>query len=307
MKTALFFPGQGSQALGMIDELLAHSDTVKATFAEASEALGYDMAELVSTDSDEKLNQTEFTQPALLTTSVAIYRVWREQNPDVDCIMAGHSLGEYSALVCAGVLSLSDAVKLVSKRGQFMQSAVPAGTGAMAAIIGLADDAIQAACVEASEGEVVAPVNFNSPGQVVIAGKKEAVERAMTLCKDKGAKRALPLPVSVPSHCDLMAPAAAQLAAEMANMTFNVPECDVINNVDVAIVRDGADIKDALVRQLYSPVRWTETVQKVSGLGITKALEIGPGKVITGLVKRIDKSVSCLAVNTLETLEQAKQ
>ena len=216
--------------------------------------------------------------------------------------MAGHSLGEYSALVCAGVISLSEAVKLVEKRGLYMQEAVPAGTGAMYAIIGLADDAIAKACEDAAQGEVVSPVNFNSPGQVVIAGQKAAVERAGELCKEAGAKRALPLAVSVPSHCALMKPAADKLAADLEAITFNTPEISVINNVDVATETASEAIKDALVRQLYSPVRWTETVQKLAQDGLTTTYEFGPGKVLTGLAKRIDKSVSCAAVNDLNTL-----
>ena len=305
-KIALVFPGQGSQTVGMVSELLADSDIVKATFAEASDALGYDLAALVLNGPEEELNQTHRTQPALLTASVAIYRQWLAANPDADVVMAGHSLCEYSALVCAGVVSLSEAVKLVENRGLYMQEAVPAGTGSMAAIIGLGDDEIKAACEASANGEVVSPVNYNSPGQVVIAGHKAAVERASEACKEAGAKRALPLAVSVPSHCELMKPAAEKLAADLAALTFNTPKCDVINNVDVKAEQSSEAIKDALVRQLYSPVRWTETVQALVAQGITQSYEFGPGKVLTGLAKRIDKAMVCAAVNTQATIDEAK-
>lgn len=305
-KIALVFPGQGSQTVGMLSELLADSQIAKATFAEASEALGYDLAALVLNGPEEELNQTHRTQPALLTASVAIYRQWLDAKPDADVVMAGHSLGEYSALVCAGVVSLSEAVKLVENRGLYMQEAVPAGVGSMAAIIGLGDDEIKAACDASANGEVVSPVNYNSPGQVVIAGHKAAVERASEACKEAGAKRALPLAVSVPSHCELMKPAAEKLAADLAALTFNTPKCDVINNVDVKAEQSSEAIKDALVRQLYSPVRWTETVQALVAQGITQSYEFGPGKVLTGLAKRIDKAMVCGAVNTQAAIDEAK-
>ena len=305
-KIAVVFPGQGSQSVGMLSELLEQSDVVKATFAEASEALGYDLAALVLNGPEQELNQTHRTQPALLTASVAIYRQWLAANPDADVIMAGHSLGEYSALVCADVLSLSQAVKLVEKRGLYMQEAVPAGVGSMAAIIGLGDDEIKAACALSAQGEVVAPVNYNSPGQVVIAGHKAAVDRASEACKEAGAKRALPLSVSVPSHCELMKPAAEKLAADLATLTFNTPKYDVINNVDVTAASSADAIKDALVRQLYSPVRWTETVQALVAQGITQSYEFGPGKVLTGLAKRIDKAMVCGSVNDQASIDAAK-
>ncbi|MGO3785143.1 ACP S-malonyltransferase [Pseudoalteromonas sp. KG3] len=305
-KIALVFPGQGSQSVGMLSELLEQSDVVKATFAEASEALGYDLAALVLNGPEQELNQTHRTQPALLTASVAIYRQWLAANPDADVTMAGHSLGEYSALVCADVLSLSQAVKLVENRGLYMQEAVPAGIGSMAAIIGLGDDEIKAACDASAQGEVVAPVNYNSPGQVVIAGHKAAVDRASEACKEAGAKRALPLSVSVPSHCELMKPAAEKLAADLAALTFSTPKCDVINNVDVTAANSADAIKDALVRQLYSPVRWTETVQALVAQGITQSYEFGPGKVLTGLAKRIDKAMVCGSVNDQASIDAAK-
>ena len=305
-KIALLFPGQGSQAVGMLAELLESSEIVKATFAEASEALGYDLANLVVNGPAEELNQTHRTQPALLTASVAVYREWLASNAEVETVLAGHSLGEYSALVCAGVVSLAEAVKLVENRGLYMQEAVPAGVGSMAAIIGLDDDKIQAICTELSGEQVVAPVNYNSPGQVVIAGHKESVEKASEACKEAGAKRALPLAVSVPSHCELMKPAAEKLAADLEALAFNAPKSSVINNVDVAIETEAAAIKDALVRQLYSPVRWTETVQELAKLGITQSYEFGPGKVLSGLVKRIDKSIACASVNDAAAIESAK-
>ncbi|GAB7220595.1 ACP S-malonyltransferase [Vibrio comitans] len=305
-KFAIVFPGQGSQSLGMLAELGEQFDIVKQTFAEASEVLGYDLWALIQDGPVEDLNQTHRTQPALLASSVAVWRVWNDQGLATPELLAGHSLGEYSALVCAGVIDFKEAIKLVELRGQLMQEAVPAGTGAMYAIIGLADDAIANACEEAAQGEVVSPVNFNSPGQVVIAGNKAAVERAGTLCKEAGAKRALPLPVSVPSHCALMKPAADRLAEALKDIEFNTPTLPVINNVDVIAETDPAKIKDALVRQLYCPVRWTEGVQKMHEQGVEKLLELGPGKVLTGLTKRIVKSLTAAAVNDTASLEAAK-
>ncbi len=305
-KFAIVFPGQGSQAVGMLAELGEQYDVVKQTFAEASDALGYDLWALVQNGPAEDLNQTFRTQPALLASSVAIWRVWQSLGLAQPENLAGHSLGEYSALVCAGVIDFKQAIKLVELRGQLMQEAVPAGTGAMYSIIGLDDDAIAKACEEAAQGDVVSPVNFNSPGQVVIAGSKDAVERAGALCKEAGAKRALPLPVSVPSHCALMKPAADKLAVALEAIEFNTPALPVINNVDVAAETDPAKIKDALVRQLYSPVRWTESVQKMSDQGVESLLEFGPGKVLTGLTKRIVKTLSGAAVNDVASLEAAK-
>lgn len=303
-KLAFVFPGQGSQTLGMLGEF-SDQAIVKNTFSEASEALGYDLWALISEGPVEKLNQTNFTQPALLTASVAVWRLWNEQSQEKPSILAGHSLGEYSALVCAGVLSLSDAVKLVEKRGELMQEAVPEGIGAMAAIIGLADEKIIEACEKGAEGEVVSAVNFNSPGQVVIAGNKGAVERAGALCKEEGAKRVLPLPVSVPSHCALMKPAADKLAVVFENIEFNTPTIDVINNVNVSVESSAEEIKSALIKQLYSPVRWTETVEKMAASGIEFAVEAGPGKVLQGLNKRIDKRINTIAVNDLASLTKA--
>ncbi|WP_104035590.1 ACP S-malonyltransferase [Vibrio jasicida] len=305
-KFAIVFPGQGSQAVGMLADLGEQYDVVKQTFAEASDALGYDLWALVQNGPAEDLNQTFRTQPALLASSVATWRVWQALGLEQPANLAGHSLGEYSALVCAGVIDFKEAIKLVELRGQLMQEAVPAGTGAMYAIIGLDDEAIAKACEEAAQGDVVSPVNFNSPGQVVIAGSKDAVERAGALCKEAGAKRALPLPVSVPSHCALMKPAAEKLAVALESIEFNEPQLPVINNVDVAAETDPAKIKDALVRQLHSPVRWTESVQLMSEQGVENLLELGPGKVLTGLTKRIVKTLSAAAVNDVASLEAAK-
>jgi [acyl-carrier-protein] S-malonyltransferase len=304
-KLAFVFPGQGSQTVAMLSDF-AENNIVQATFEEASKALGYDLWQLVSQGPAEKLNQTNFTQPALLTASVALWRVWQAESTVTPDIMAGHSLGEYSALVCAGVFSLSDAVVLVEKRGEFMQACVPEGVGAMAAVIGLADDDIINACDEAKEAQVVSAVNFNSPGQVVIAGHKEAVARAGVLCKAAGAKRVLPLPVSVPSHCALMSDAAAKLAIELECITFNQPKIAVVNNVDVAEEVAGEAIKAALVRQLYSPVRWSETISLLANDGIEKIVEVGPGKVLQGLNKRINKSLRSVSFNTADSLQQAK-
>ncbi|MEJ3626741.1 ACP S-malonyltransferase [Vibrio vulnificus] len=305
-KFAIVFPGQGSQAVGMLADLGEQYEIVKQTFAQASEALGYDLWALVQNGPAEDLNQTFRTQPALLASSVAIWRVWQELGLAQPENLAGHSLGEYSALVCAGVIDFQEAIKLVELRGQLMQEAVPAGTGAMYAIIGLDDEAIAKACEEAAQGDVVSPVNFNSPGQVVIAGSKDAVERAGALCKDAGAKRALPLPVSVPSHCALMKPAAEKLAVALESIEFKAPQLPVINNVDVVAETDPAKIKDALVRQLYSPVRWTESVELMSSQGVEKLLEMGPGKVLTGLTKRIVKSLEAAAVNDVASLDAVK-
>ncbi|TEW54364.1 ACP S-malonyltransferase [Psychromonas sp. RZ22] len=299
------FPGQGSQSIGMLADLAANYPVVIDTFKEASDVLGYDLWALTQDGTAEALNQTDKTQPALLTASVAIWRVWAEIGGEKPTTIAGHSLGEYSALVCAGVIDFKDAVKLVELRGQLMQQAVPAGVGAMYAIIGLDDAKIAAACEQAAQGEVVSPVNFNSPGQVVIAGNKDAVERAGVLCKEAGAKRALPLPVSVPSHCALMKPAADKLAVALEALTFSAPQVAVINNVDVVAETDADKIKDALVRQLYCPVRWTEIVVKMAEQGINLQVEAGPGKVLSGLVRRIDKSFTAQAINDTASLQAA--
>ncbi|WP_279146766.1 ACP S-malonyltransferase [Photobacterium carnosum] len=304
-KFAIVFPGQGSQTVGMLADLAEQFDVVKQTFAEASDALGYDLWALVQNGPVEDLNQTQRTQPALLTASVAIWRIWQQQGGEQPVVLAGHSLGEYSVLVCAGVIDFQAAVKLVELRGKLMQQAVPAGVGAMSAIIGLDNDAIAAACAQAAEDQVCSPVNFNSPGQVVIAGNKEAVERANVLCKEAGAKRVLPLPVSVPSHCALMKPAADKLAIALEGLAFSAPTVPVINNADVATETDPVAIKLALVKQLYNPVRWTESVERMASEGVEELLEMGPGKVLTGLTKRIDRALSSQAVNDVASLTAA--
>lgn len=304
-KFAMVFPGQGSQTVGMLADLATQFPIVEQTFAEASDALGYDLWKLVQEGPAEELNKTWQTQPALLAASVAIYRVWQQQNSAQPAMMAGHSLGEYSALVCAGVLDFKQAIRLVELRGKLMQEAVPAGTGAMSAIIGLDNDAIAKACEESAQGEVVSPVNFNSPGQVVIAGNKDAVERAGAACKAAGAKRALPLPVSVPSHCALMKPAAEKLAVALQEVTFNAPKFAVINNVDVKTETSPEAIRDALVRQLYSPVRWSESVEFMAGEGVEHLLEVGPGKVLTGLTKRIVDTMTAAAINDAASVSAA--
>jgi [acyl-carrier-protein] S-malonyltransferase len=304
-QTAFVFPGQGSQTVGMLADLAAQFPIVEQTFSDASAALGYDLWQLVQTGPAEELNKTWQTQPALLAASVAIFRVWQQQGGNMPVMMAGHSLGEYSALVCAGVLDFAAAIRLVELRGKLMQEAVPEGTGAMYAIIGLDNDSIAKACEESAQGQVVSPVNFNSPGQVVIAGNKEAVERAGAACKAAGAKRALPLPVSVPSHCALMKPAADKLAVALHEITFNAPLVPVVNNVDVRAETAPEAIRSALVRQLYSPVRWTESVEFMAAEGVTLLLEVGPGKVLTGLTKRIVDTLTAAAVNDTASLSAA--
>lgn len=302
---AFVFPGQGSQTVGMLAEMAAAYPVIEETFAEASAALGYDLWALTQQGPAEELNKTWQTQPALLSASVALWRIWQQQGGKAPALMAGHSLGEYSALVCAGVIAFGDAVRLVELRGKLMQDAVPQGTGAMSAIIGLDDESIAKACEESAQGQVVSPVNYNSPGQVVIAGHKEAVERAGAACKAAGAKRALPLPVSVPSHCALMKPAAEKLAVELQNITFNAPIIPVVNNVDVACASDPDEIRNALVRQLYNPVQWTKSVELMASRDISHLYEVGPGKVLTGLTKRIVDSLTASAINEPASLAAA--
>ena len=302
---AMVFPGQGSQTVGMLSELAALYPVIEQTFQEASDALGYDLWALVQNGPAEELNKTWQTQPALLTASVALWRLWQQQGGKTPVIMAGHSLGEYSALVCAGVIPFTDAVRLVELRGKLMQDAVPEGTGAMSAIIGLDDAAIAKACEDSAQGQVVSPVNFNSPGQVVIAGNKEAVERAGAACKAAGAKRALPLPVSVPSHCALMKPAADKLAVALESIVFSAPQIPIVNNVDVQCETSPEAIRSALVRQLYSPVQWTKSVEFIAAQGVDRLVEAGPGKVLTGLTKRIVDTLTATAINEPGTLSTA--
>lgn len=310
MTFALVFPGQGSQSVGMMQSF-ADTQVVKDTFAEASDALSQNLWKLVAEGPADQLSATVNTQPVMLTAGVAVYRAWQAAGGGVPAMVAGHSLGEYSALVVAGVIAFRDAVPLVRFRAQAMQEAVPMGTGAMAAILGLDDDAVRAACAEASQdGEVVEAVNFNAPSQVVIAGHKAAVERGASACKAKGAKRALMLPVSAPFHSSLLKPAAARLVEYMKNVTFNAPAMPVVNNVDVAVVSDPAAIKDALARQACNPVRWVEVVKHLAGAGMTHVAECGPGKVLAGMTGRIAKSLHSFAiidpVSLAQTLEAAK-
>lgn len=305
MSLAFVFPGQGSQSLGMLKELAGAFPLVTETFAEASDALGYDLWQIVQEGPEDKLNSTDITQPAMLAAGVAVWRVWQIKQGAKPSVMAGHSLGEYTALVCAGAIDFKDAIKLVAERGRLMQQAVPAGEGAMAAVLGLDDDTVRQACSDAAEGEVLEAVNFNSPGQVVVAGSKAAVDRIVALARERGAKRALTLPVSVPSHCALMKPAAEKLGAILAEITLKTPDIPVINNVDVTTSTDPDAIRDALVRQLYSPVRWVETVQKMAAEGTDKLVECGPGKVLVGLNKRIDKTINAMALYDPATLDAA--
>lgn len=302
---AFVFPGQGSQQVGMLAELAQTHSVITETFAEASEVLGYDLWALVQDGPVEALNQTDKTQPALLTAGVALWRLWQRNGGAMPAMLAGHSLGEYTALVCAGAIDFKDGVKLVEMRGQFMQQAVPAGAGAMAAILGLADDAVQAACAEAAQGGVVAPVNYNCPGQIVIAGEKEAVERGIEACKAAGAKRAIPLPVSVPSHCELMKPAAEQMAEALAGITVTQPEIPVMQNVSASVPASVDELKANLLAQLYSPVLWTNSVQAMVEQGVEGTIECGPGKVLSGLNKKIHKPLVVAALNDAAGLEKA--
>ena len=305
MTLAFVFPGQGSQSVGMMNALAAEFPVVKETFAEASQALGKDLWQLVERGPEERLNQTEITQPVMLAAGVATWRVWLASKGPLPQVMAGHSLGEYSALVCAEALDFPDAVKLVADRARFMQEAVPIGQGGIAAILGLDDDAVRKLCEQAAQGEVLDAVNFNSPGQVVIAGAASAVARAVEQSKAAGAKRAVPLPVSVPSHCRLMHPAAQQMAERLQQTDVRRPLIPVIHNTHVQAESDPQAIRNALVRQIESPVRWVETIQKMAADGVTRIVECGPGKVLTGLNKRIVKTVETLPVFDPVTLREA--
>lgn len=307
MSFAFVFPGQGSQSVGMLAQLAGAEPLVQETFAEASAVLGYDLWQLCQQGPEELLGATERTQPAMLTAGVATWRVWRKHGGPMPSAMAGHSLGEYSALVCSGALDFKTAVALVQFRGQAMQAAVPAGQGAMAAILGLEDGDVEAACAEARGGDVVQAANFNSPGQVVIAGSAAAVDRAIEVLKAKGAKRAIKLPVSVPSHSALMQPAAERLAEKLKSIQFAEPQVRDIYTVDVRTHQDAASIREALVQQLVKPVRWTETVRAMLAGGARTVVECGPGKVLTGLNRRIEKNkeIAMLAIEDSESLQQA--
>ncbi|MBD7978829.1 ACP S-malonyltransferase [Serpens gallinarum] len=303
---AFVFPGQGSQSLGMLAELGAYQRSVLDTFSEASDALGYDLWALIQNGPVEQLNQTDKTQPAILAASIALWRLWLAEGGVRPAYVAGHSLGEYSALVAADSLPLAAAVKLVELRGQLMQQAVPAGQGGMAAILGLEDADVLAACSEAAQGDVVSAVNFNAPGQVVIAGSAAAVERAIEACKARGAKRAMPLPVSVPSHCDLMRPAAERFAESVAAIEWQAPKIALVQNVSAAVVNDLETLKRDLLAQLYSPVRWVESMQKLAECGVTALVECGPGKVLSGLNKRCVKGIDTYNLDTPEAFAGAR-
>ncbi|WOX05716.1 ACP S-malonyltransferase [Microbulbifer pacificus] len=302
---AFVFPGQGSQQIGMLAEAAAAFPEINATFSEASSVLGYDLWDLCQNGSQEDINLTERTQPLLLTASVALYRAWLSQGGARPALMAGHSLGEWSALVCAGVLAFEDAVRLVRERGRLMQEAVPPGEGAMAAVIGLDDQAVENACADAAQGAIVAAVNYNSPGQVVIAGSSAAVERAIEACKAAGAKRAMPLPVSAPFHTELMRPAADRLAPQIEATTFLAPQTPVIHNVHAKTESDPSAIKSLMVEQIYSPVRWTACVEAMAAAGIGQLVECGPGKVLAGLAKRIDRNLVAHNIETPAQLSEA--
>lgn len=305
MTFALVFPGQGSQSVGMLTDLAESFPQIKATYQEASDVLGYDLWKLVKDGPEEELNKTHITQPAMLAGGVAVWRAWQAEDGPVPVAMAGHSLGEYSALVAAGSISLSDAALLVADRGRFMQEAVPAGVGAMAAVLGLDDDKVIDVCKNAAESEVVTAVNFNSPGQVVIAGNTDAVERAVALAKEAGAKRALILPVSVPSHCSLMNPAAEKLENRLVGIDINKPSIPVYNNVDVQAKSEPDDIRDALKRQLFSPVRWVDTINAIAKQDVQHIIECGPGKVLVGLNKRINKQMTASSTHDVDSLKKA--
>ncbi|MCO1333993.1 ACP S-malonyltransferase [Microbulbifer sp. OS29] len=302
---AFVFPGQGSQKIGMLSEIAQEAPEIQATFADASDVLGYDLWDLCQNGEQDAINLTQRTQPLLLTSSVALYRLWRSRGGSQPVYMAGHSLGEWSALVCSGALAFKDAVHLVRERGRLMQEAVPAGEGAMAAIIGLDDKEVEVACAASAQGEVVAAVNYNSPGQIVIAGSRTAVERAIEACKAAGAKKAMPLPVSAPFHTELMRPAAEKLTPQIEVTNFNAPEIPIVHNVHAELEADPEAIKSLMIEQIYRPVRWTACVQKVIGSGVSQMVECGPGKVLGGLVKRIDRSVACHAIDSSGNFNEA--
>ncbi len=305
MSFGFVFPGQGSQAVGMLGPLASSATQVQACFDEASDALGFDLWKLCQEGPEADLNRTENTQPAMLAAGIAVWRVWQARSGADPVVMAGHSLGEYTALVCAGALDYVDAVRLVADRGRFMQQAVPEGEGGMAAILGLDDDAVRELCAQSSDGEVLSAVNFNAPGQVVIAGTRAAVERAVAQSKGAGAKRAVVLPVSVPSHCALMHPAAEQMRARLAEVSIREPRIPVVQNTSAREESGVEAIREALVRQIESPVRWVETIQHMATLGVGMLVECGPGKVLTGLNKRITKELGAIAVYDDASLTEA--
>lgn len=307
MSVAFVFPGQGSQSVGMLAELAEQHTEVKDTFSQASEVLGYDLWELVQNGPEEELNQTARTQPAMLTAGIAVWRVWQKQMDFTPSYMAGHSLGEYSALVASGALQFDDAVRLVEQRGQLMQAAVPAGEGAMAAILGLSDSDVEAACQQAAKDGVVEAVNYNAPGQVVIAGHRQAVEKATELAQQAGAKRAMILPVSVPSHCELMQDAADKLAGLLKDTEIQMPTIPVVHNASVIVSESVDEIRQQLARQLHSPVRWVESIQWLQQQGVDTMVECGPGKVLAGLARRIDKTLGAQPLFDQKTLDKTRE
>lgn len=305
MGLGFIFPGQGSQSVGMLGEMARQHEMIVETFAEASQALGYDLWKLIQEGPEEALNATEKTQPAMLAAGVGLWRVWLDRDGAAPLIMAGHSLGEYTALVCAGSLGFQDAILLVADRGRYMQEAVPRGTGAMAAVLGISDQQVAEVCEQAAQGQIVSSANFNSPAQVVIAGHMDAVARAVELAKEAGAKRAVMLPVSVPSHCALMQSAAERLFDRLQAIAINQPTIPVMHNVDVSTHSEPEAVVSALVAQLHRPVRWVEVIAKMSAAGATELIEAGPGKVLSGLCKRIDRSLVCRPVFDSTSLQVA--
>jgi len=305
MTIAFVFPGQGSQSVGMLAAMAEQFEEIQATFAEASTVLGYDLWQLVTEGPEEQLNATEYTQPAMLAAGVASWRAWRAAGGGKPMVMAGHSLGEYSALVCAGAIEFEDAVALVRDRARFMQEAVPEGEGAMAAILGLDDRVVRQVCESAGAGEVLEPVNFNAPGQVVIAGTSAAIARAVDQARDAGAKRALVLPVSVPSHCALMRPASTRMAERLRNVRISLPGIPVIHNVNVAVATAADEIRELLARQVAEPVRWVETVKQMYDDGAATVIECGPGKVLCGLTKRINRELNCIPLQNPADMDAA--
>ncbi|VFP80036.1 Malonyl CoA-acyl carrier protein transacylase [Candidatus Erwinia haradaeae] len=306
-KYAMIFPGQGSQYKGMLKKLEKIYNIVEYTFGTASEILGYDLWDLVQKDSSKELHQTWRTQPAILAASVSIFRIWEKKKAKMPKILAGHSLGEYSALVCGGVIKFSDAIKLVELRGKLMQEAVPEKAGAMTVIIGLDIKSIEKACAESAYNQIVSPVIFNAPNQIVIAGHKDAIERTSIACKIAGAKSIITLPVSIPSHCILMKSAAKKFKIALENIQFHRPQCQIVNNVDVAIETSSQAIRNALIRQMYMPVRWEEVVKFIFGKKINLLIEIGPGKTLQGLAKRIIPTLKTVSINDPDTLDEALQ
>jgi len=307
MTTAFIFPGQGSQSIGMMNSLAESSTVIQDTFSEASAVLGYDLWALVTEGPAEKLNSTEYTQPAMLTAGVASWRAWLEAGGAAPSVMAGHSLGEYTALVCAGAVEFADAASLVSDRARFMQQAVPEGKGAMAAVLGLDDEDVRNLCQANAAGEVLQAVNYNAPGQVVVAGSATAVGRLLENAKAAGAKRALPLPVSVPSHCALMQPASDRMAERLKEVAISQPQTPVIHNVNVQAASDENDIRQLLARQISEPVRWVETINSMNEMGVAQLFECGPGKVLCGLIKRINRDIGCIPLITMDSINSAME